>query len=296
MKPRVGLISFLNCLPLAYGLRQNQASGSIRIVTGTPAELNRRLTAGGLDISPISSVEYARHHKDLLLLPGLTISSPDEVFSILLISKVEIGALGKGRQVALPDTSATSHALLQIILHEYGLKPRYYTCRPHLEAMLEEADAALLIGDDALKARFQVPPGAFVYDLGQEWFRLTSAKMVYAVWAVRRSYYQRNPDLVRAVMNLLHKGLETGLSEKKSAIEYFGVPVPLTRDFVMGYLKKLDYGFDWSHHRGLKEFFTRAHALGLIKKVPALRFIAHKVQTRTRVTAEKGSEGMQTGS
>ena len=52
--------------------------------------------------------------------------------------------------------------------------------------MLMEADAALLIGDDALRAKYKTSDSLYVYDLGREWKDLTGLPMVFAVWAIRR--------------------------------------------------------------------------------------------------------------
>ena len=62
MKPRVGHIQFLNCLPLYYGLVKSNALLDVELIKGTPTELNNLLISGSLDISPVSSIEYARHH------------------------------------------------------------------------------------------------------------------------------------------------------------------------------------------------------------------------------------------
>ncbi len=88
--------------------------------------------------------------------------------SILLISKIPIEQLD-GKTVALTNTSATSQVLTRIILEEkYGLHPSYFECPPDLGQMFREAESALLIGDDALRA-LQTPSGYHLYDLGEEW-------------------------------------------------------------------------------------------------------------------------------
>ncbi len=65
VKPRVGHIQFLNCLPLYYGLVKSHALLDVELIKGTPTELNNLLINGSLDISPISSIEYARHRNPL---------------------------------------------------------------------------------------------------------------------------------------------------------------------------------------------------------------------------------------
>jgi predicted solute-binding protein len=50
--------------------------------------------------------------------------------------------------------------------------------------MLKIADAALIIGDPALRIELSVP--YYVYDLGAEWVEMTGLPMVFAVWAGRK--------------------------------------------------------------------------------------------------------------
>src|SRR4030042_1389426 len=90
LRPRVGHIQFLNCLPLYYGLVKSHALLDIELIKGTPTELNNLLISGALDISPISSIEYARTKDSLLLFPDFTVSSDGEVKSIVLLSRVPV--------------------------------------------------------------------------------------------------------------------------------------------------------------------------------------------------------------
>ena len=66
----------------------------------------------------------------------------------------------------------------------HGVHPSYFTCPPELTAMLLEADAAVLIGDAALRATYEAPGlGLDVYDLGEVWRSWTGLPMGWAfVW------------------------------------------------------------------------------------------------------------------
>ena len=114
MRPRVGHIQFLNTLPLYHMLVKSGAVLDIDLFKDTPTALCRKLLAGELDISPVPSIEYARHADEILLLPQLTVGSDGRVMSIIIVSKVPIEELG-GKTVALTNTSATSQALAKII-------------------------------------------------------------------------------------------------------------------------------------------------------------------------------------
>src|SRR5207249_3582952 len=92
---RIGRIGYINCAPVYGAIDRGVVTlpPGVALVTGTPAELNDLLVAGELDVSVISAIEYARHAKDLLLLPELAISCDGPVRSVALFSKQPINGL-----------------------------------------------------------------------------------------------------------------------------------------------------------------------------------------------------------
>ena len=84
---RLGRISYVNMAPVFHRL-----DARVEEILGVPTELNRRLVARELDVAPISSIEYARHAGELVLLPRLCVSSEGAVDSIQLVSRVPLGS------------------------------------------------------------------------------------------------------------------------------------------------------------------------------------------------------------
>jgi len=273
MRPRVGHIQFLNCLPLYHMLVKSGAVLDFDLYKDTAIALSERLLSGRLDISPVPAIEYARHSDEVLLLPDLTVSSNGRVMSILLVSKVPVKKLDT-RPVALTNTSATSQVLTRIILKErYHLKPHYFECPPDLPEMLREADAALLIGDDALRVWVRKPKELYVYDLGEAWKKLTGEAMVYAVWAVRKAYAAKHPERVRAVFHAfkksMHRSLENidDIARDISRWEHFSVK------FLKDYFKALQFDFGKQYQQGLLRYYAMAKKVGAIERVPQLKFV-----------------------
>src|SRR6266498_2399946 len=114
---RLGRIGYINCYPVYAGIDRGEVQLPAELVTGTPAELNDLLVAGELDVSVISAVEYARHAKDLVLLPDLAISCDGPVRSVALFSKRTVGHLD-GRTVLISASSRTSVALLELLCRD----------------------------------------------------------------------------------------------------------------------------------------------------------------------------------
>ena len=146
-----------------------------------PAECADALASGAADIGIVPSFELTR--QDLQVLPGAGIASHGPVRSILLISTCSAAEI---RRLAADSSSRTSVQLARVILErKYGASPEMEAHPPDLDAMLETADAALVIGDPALRIDSARLP-FHVYDLGAEWEEMTGHPMVFAVWAGRK--------------------------------------------------------------------------------------------------------------
>jgi len=273
LRPKVGHIQFLNCLPLYYGLVKSHALLDIELIKGTPTELNALLIHGKLDISPVSSIEYARHADSLMLFPDFTVSSDGEVKSILLLSRFPVEQLS-GRNIALTSTSATSHALLKIILKfGYKIEPNYIIRDPDLYGMLSDADAALLIGDIALK--HHADSGKYhVYDLGVEWKKFTGKNMVYAVWAVNRTFAETKSTLCENVFGTFRKSMNYSMEHLPEIVEYAAKWEPFEPAFLTAYFRSLHFAFEKEYQDGLLHFYRLAHEIGELEKVPSLEFIS----------------------
>lgn len=146
-----------------------------------PAECADALASGAADIGIVPSFELTR--QDLEILPGAGIACHGPVRSILLISKCPAAEI---RRLAVDSSSRSSVQLARVILErKFGAAPELISHAPDVDAMLEIADAALVIGDPALR----IDPANLpfhVYDLGAEWVEMTGYPMVFAVWAGRK--------------------------------------------------------------------------------------------------------------
>ena len=264
-RPRVGHIQFLNCLPIYWGLVRSGALLDVELTKDTPDRLNDMLVAGDLDIGPISLVEYLRNAESLVLLPDLAVGSDGPVLSVSLVSQRPLAELD-GRRVALGSTSRTSALLARMWLAEvHGVRPDYFVCPPDLTSMLLEADAAVLIGDTALRATYDAPRrGLQVHDLGQVWRDWTGLPMVFAVWAARRDYAEANPGLVKDVHAAFVASRDDALAhveqvaEQAARWEVFDAPT------LAGYFRTLDFSLGERQVAGLVEFSRRAAVAGVL--------------------------------
>ncbi len=269
---RLGRIGYVNCYPVYGAIDRGRVSVPAELVTGTPAELNDLLAAGGLDVSVISAVEYARHAKDLVLLPGLAISCDGPVRSVALFSRRTVGQLD-GRTVLLSASSRTAVALLELLCRDvWHIRPHFAQARAEATDLYALAalphEAVLVIGDAALVLSAQsVYPHRL--DLGEEWKRWTGLPFVFAVWAARR---EADAGAVRRIHGALLQSRAWGLAHlgalARAAREVTGVP----HAACLAYLRGLDYALTAGHLAGLTEFFQRLAARGLVAEA-SLQFL-----------------------
>src|SRR4051812_35248745 len=258
-RPRVGHIQFLNCLPIYWGLVRAGTLLDVELTKDTPDRLSEMLVAGDLDIGPISLVEYLRHADELALLPDIAIGSDGPVLSVNLVAQVPLAELDGGR-VAMGSTSRTSVLLAQMWLDQvHGVRPEYFTCPPDLTTMLLEADAAVLIGDTALRATYDAPRrGLDVYDLGTAWRDWTGLPMVFAVWAARRSYAEANPGLVKDVHTAFLRSRDDALAHVDEVAATASRWEVFDAATLARYFRTLDFSLGQRQLEGLQEFAARA--------------------------------------
>ena len=272
MVPRLGHIAFLNVLPLTYALAHGAAQG-LDILRATPAQLNGRLEAKNLDVSGVSSITYARHADDLLILPDVCIASDGDVRSVLLVSCVPAENIG-ARRVLLSDKSASSHALLKIILHRaYDAVPQYETRALTPEDPVPEGAAgALFIGDDALELYHHPPDGIYIYDLAREWKQMTGARMVFGIWAAARTFAAAHPAELEMVHGRIAAAFEGWDAVKDAAItEVLSHDGRFTRAQLTEYLgSAVVWQLDEATLAGLRLFYRYAAEDGLIARAPTI--------------------------
>ena len=172
MSLRIGRIAYLNVAPYFHYLTEQGFKGEI--AAGVPSELNRMLAEGTIDACPSSSYEYGLRADDYLLLPGHSISSIGPVHSVLLFTQGPLNDLS-GQEIAITGESATSINLLKILLKEFYRIGEVFFKVPDrtVEACLQDGQSVLLIGDRALEAARNCPPGVQITDLGALWYHFT---------------------------------------------------------------------------------------------------------------------------
>lgn len=231
-----------------------------------PSECADRLASGAADIGlvPIASLAL---NPGLRILPGCTIASKGKVRSLLLVRRAS-QPLNNLRSVAADTASRTTLAYARILFHKWenpGVP--FVPMAADLDAMLDRADAAIVIGDPALLAleeranRAERTSEELVYhDVAEEWRALTGLPFVSAVWGAAHGSSLDE----RVTYDLIHSR-DHGLDNIEALIAEWSRKLPLTEETVRAYLtSNIHYVLDSECIEGMRGFFRMAAETGVL--------------------------------
>ena len=227
-KLRISIVEYLNTAPLVWGFTDGPLVGKYDLSFTVPSQCAEALRRGDVDVAIIPAIEYQRM-EGVVALPGMAMAAKGEVRSILVVAKKPIEL---AKRIALDTSSRSSAALVRLLAAGYWkISPEFVEAAPEPSEMLKEADAALVIGDPALRISLKwealtakVPsdeaccqgdpdelpvPGfetLFVYDVAHQWREMTGKPCVLAIWAGRRDVI--TPEVVADFQASKQYGLE----------------------------------------------------------------------------------------
>lgn len=267
----MGKISYINASPVYYGLDNGLLPDWLEMLPDVPSALNQKILEGQIAVSPISAAFYAMNHRELLLLPDLSISCNGRVMSVILASRYPIEKLS-GKTVFLSMESASAASFLKMIFLQKGIFPNYQTGRVHnIEMVLQQADAALIIGDAALTLPWH-RKYEYCFDLGKLWYDMTGLPFVFAVWVVRRSFADSNPSQVKKIHELLLSSKTMGYQHLDAIIEASAQKLNLSQDQISEYFDLLFCDLDDKKITAMGLFFESLHQQGILSEKPEICF------------------------
>lgn len=218
-----------------------------------PAECADRLGAGAADLGIVPVAELERLGLDVI--PGTGIACEGAVRSILLISRVPVDKI---RTLATDSSSRSSVMLSRVLLaRKYGVEPQLVSMAPELPAMLDRADAALIIGDPALHLDPATLP-FHVLDLGTEWSDYTGLPMVFAVWAGRKQNLR--PWMTEAFLN----SYRFGRAHLDDVVRAGAGPRGMSEEVAREYLTKhIRFELGDREYEGMRTFLQYASELSM---------------------------------
>lgn len=267
----MGKISYVNAAPVYFGLDRGLLPSWLKMVSDVPSVLNRKIKTGQIKVSPISSAFYAMNHKDLILLPQLSISCHGKVLSVILASNYKIEDL-EGKKVRFSQESATSAALLKMIFHQKKVSPVYEVGDvSDFKAMAKKNDAVLVIGDTALVHPWD-QQFKYCFDLGQIWYEMTQLPFVFAVWAVRKSFAKKHSKIVSEIHGVLLASKKDGYENLARIIKEGENKLGISADRVKHYFDLLHCDLDDQKISAMGVFFDSLYERKILKEKVDIQF------------------------
>ncbi len=259
---RSGRIAYTNDLPIYTAFDVGAVRFPGALVSDVPANLNRMLLDGRLDLSPISAFAYAANPDVLALLPALCIGSRKDVWSVVCVSRKPLDELD-GATIAVTKESASGRNLLRVLLERrYGVRASFVESDDPF-GVAASGKPALLIGDRAIDAQQTFAP-AHVHDLGTHWHDWTGCDMVYAVWAVRRDVLASHPAEVAQAMEALVASQRWGEANADGVLAAAQRAHARPAGFYAAYYATLNFAFDAAARAGLARYISELHAAGIV--------------------------------
>ncbi len=265
---RLGVVSFLNTLPLIDGLDD---LGEVRLQATVPSLLIEQLESDAVDVALVSAIDYQQSDADLAFLRAGMLGCDGPTMTVRIYSTTPIAGL---RRVYADTDSHTSVVLMQILMREiHGRTVEVipYHAREHVanHKPVDWPPAMLLIGD---KVVTDSPPAIrypHQWDLGEAWKDLTGLPFVFAAWMTK----QTSLEHAHRANLVLDRQRRRNMTRLDQLIARHAPQRGWPRDLATTYVRdRLRFDFNSRAHAGLARFYDMAHAHGLSPHARPLAF------------------------
>lgn len=244
-KIKVGAVSYLNTVPLLYGIERSPVYNELELSVDYPAILAQKLKAQEIDIAllpvaAMSSIGGAR------IVADYGIAADGNVASVAIFSKVPMEQIDT---VYLDYQSRTSVMLAQVLLkYHWKKKVVFKQTQEGYIKDIHDATAGVIIGDRALE---QLDNFEYVYDLAEEWKNYTGLPFVFAAWV-------SNKDLPENFIKSFNEANAVGLDHIDKIAEVTIFP---HYDLKKYYTEHIKYKIDEDKKKGLDKFLELIQTL-----------------------------------
>lgn len=252
-KTVIARVPYLNSVPFFHGLHLDP---SWELIDASPRQIGLQAEGGNVLVAPMALVDYLRLKDQYERLGNLGIAVRGRCGSVLLLGKKPIRQLADAT-IQVTDESSTSAVLLRLLLEQrYLLRPQAYQ-----RGRIDDADAVLAIGDEALRMRAHNRMFSFEYDLAFEWWLWQHLPAVFAVWVVRKDASStEKQQILRALQRQLAVNLSRLGDLAKGRAESLDVPAAE----LQAYLENFVYRLSDPEEQAIARFEQLVHAYHLL--------------------------------
>lgn len=247
-KYSVSIISYLNCQPFLFGLKNTAIQEKIRIFADIPAKTAAKISSGQVDIGLIP-VGALMDLKEYQIVSNFCIGADGHVRTTVLASEVPLDEI----DTIIMDYQSRSSVLLTRVLAQFYWKKTFRwenSCSGFEKTMISGKKAGVLIGDRVFQAEKRFP---YIYDLAHEWKNFTDLPFVYAVWVSTMNL----PD---EFLKKFNDALAYGISHITD-VEKFEISHHPDVDMYDYFTRNISYDFDERKKQGMKLFLELVHQL-----------------------------------
>lgn len=267
---RIAKVPFLNSVAFYRNLSWEER---FELVECTPRQLGQKAVLGEIDAGLLAAVDYFRLKDRFERLGHFGIAVRGRANSVLLFARRPLRQLD-GAVISVTEQSSTSVVLLRLLLEKrYRIFPAGYEPRSHEEKRRiivpagqerrqdAEADALLLIGNDALQFRQINRQYPYEIDLGFEWWLWQHQPFTFAVWAVRKEVDEKQKKQIEAGLG---RALATNQKDWKAIAMEWQEALAVPAEALQRYLESFVYRLGPGEEEGLKTFHQLADEMRLI--------------------------------
>jgi chorismate dehydratase len=259
---KVGVVSFINSVPLIAGLEKNP---SVKLIKAVPSGLLTMLEQQKADVALIPSIDYQFARGDLRIIRCGAIGARGQSLTVRIFSRLPVNTI---KTLACDTDSHTSVILARVVLKEmYKIEPEVSRLDIAKEPLTADADALLVIGDKVINGVIEPEFKKYELDLAEAWHSLTGYGFVFAVWACRPGFDAEE------IAGILKRTLDANLRRiNEVAKEHAALhnwPEATAKQYLGKYMY---YRLDYGQLKGLSTFYHLAHAQGLTHRHKMIRF------------------------
>lgn len=216
----------------------------INLSRDIPSECARKLLNNEVDIGLIP-VAVIPQLNESYIISDYCIGANGAVNSVMLYSEVPLEKIEK---IHLDYQSRTSVQLVKILAKEFWkINPEFIAAEKGFENTISGNTAAVVIGDRTFELNNKFP---FVFDLPQEWKKMTGLPFVFATWVA-------NKKIADDFLQQFNTALKQGISNIEKSITHYHLQEKYPTN-VSEYLKSyIQYNFGEAQKTALKTFLSK---------------------------------------
>jgi chorismate dehydratase len=221
-------------------------SEGFQLIGCVPRAFGMKAAAGEVAAGPLPLVDYFRLQEAFERLGHFGIAVRGRAQSALLFARKPIRQLD-GATIAVTEETSTTACLLRLLLEQ----------RHHLGGLtyrrgdVNDADAVLLIGDEALRFSRTTTQYSFEIDVGFEWWLWQHLPFVFAVWVVRKDL---SPDVKKAIELGVSRTLAKNLKSFDEIAAEYSPQLDIPAADLHTYLSNFVYRLGQAEEEGIRRF------------------------------------------